>query len=313
MSLLNIRDLSLSIAGVEILQNVSVDMQPGEIVAITGESGSGKSLTALATMALLPRGSVVKGQIFLDENDILTTSESELCAIRGRKIGMVFQEPMTALNPVKTIGSQVAETILIHERISKMEANKRATDMLRRVGLEVSPLRYPHELSGGQRQRVVIAMAIVLRPKLLIADEPTTALDVTTQARILELLKDLVVSFDMGLLIITHDLAVVAEIADKIVVMQNGQIVETAKTEVLLYNMKHPYTRALFNASTHRVVMPEFITSGTLLSVDSVVRTYSLPRNGIFGSRPNFNALENVSFNISHGERVGLVLSLIHI
>ena len=307
MSLLNIRDLSLSIAGVEILQNVSVDMQPGEIVAITGESGSGKSLTALATMALLPRGAVVKGQIFLDENDILTTSESELCAIRGRKIGMVFQEPMTALNPVKTIGSQVAETILIHERISKTEANKRAADMLRRVGLEVSPLRYPHELSGGQRQRVVIAMAIVLRPKLLIADEPTTALDVTTQARILELLKDLVVSFDMGLLIITHDLAVVAEIADKIVVMQNGQIVETAKTEVLLYNMKHPYTRALFNASTHRVVMPDVITSGTLLSVDSVVRTYSLPRNGVLGSRPNFNALDNVSFNISHGERVGLV------
>ena len=307
MSLLNIRDLSLSIAGVEILHSVSVDMQPGEIVAITGESGSGKSLTALATMALLPRGAVVKGQIFLDENDILTTSESELCAIRGRKIGMVFQEPMTALNPVKTIGSQVAETILIHERISKTEANKHAADMLRRVGLEVSPLRYPHELSGGQRQRVVIAMAIVLRPKLLIADEPTTALDVTTQARILELLKDLVVSFDMGLLIITHDLAVVAEIADKIVVMQNGQIVETAKTEVLLYNMKHPYTRALFNASTHRVVMPDVITSGTLLSVDSVVRTYSLPRNGVLGSRPNFNALDNVSFNISHGERVGLV------
>ena len=209
MSLLNIKDLSLSIADIEILHSVSVDMQPGEIVAITGESGSGKSLTALATMALLPRGAEVKGQIFLDENDILTTSELELCAIRGRKIGMVFQEPMTALNPVKTIGSQVAETILIHDRISKLEANKRAIDMLGRVGLEVSPLRYPHELSGGQRQRVVIAMAIVLRPKLLIADEPTTALDVTTQARILKLLKDLVVSFDMGLLIITHDLSLI--------------------------------------------------------------------------------------------------------
>ena len=161
MSLLNIRDLSLSIAGVEILHNVSVDMQPGEIVAITGESGSGKSLTALAAMALLPRGAVAKGQIFLDKVDILATSELELCAIRGRKIGMVFQEPMTALNPVKTIGSQVAETILIHERISKTEANKRAADMLRRVGLEVSPLRYPHELSGGQRQRVVIALSLI--------------------------------------------------------------------------------------------------------------------------------------------------------
>ena len=222
MSLLNVKNLSLSIGSFQILHDVSIDVLPGEIVAITGESGSGKSLTALAVMGLLPYGSVMKGSIWLEEKNILTTSEHDLCSMRGRAMGMVFQEPMTALNPVKTIGDQVAETIIIHERVTKFDANKRAADMLQRVGLTVDPSRYPHELSGGQRQRVVIAMAIALRPKLLIADEPTTALDVTTQARILELLKDLVADFDMGLLIITHDLAVVAEIADKIVVMQNG-------------------------------------------------------------------------------------------
>jgi peptide/nickel transport system ATP-binding protein len=307
MNLLHVKDLSLSIGGIQILQDVSIDMLSGEIVAITGESGSGKSLTALAVMGLLPRGSVTKGSIWLEEKDILTTSEHDLCSMRGRAMGMVFQEPMTALNPVKTIGDQVAETIIIHERVTKFDANKRAADMLQRVGLTVEPSRYPHELSGGQRQRVVIAMAIALRPKLLIADEPTTALDVTTQARILELLKDLVADFDMGLLIITHDLAVVAEIADKIIVMQKGCIVEAEDTHELLSNMRHPYTKALFNASTHRVTLPEYIPSLPLLSVESVARTYNLPRTSVFGSRPKLQALDGISFHISHGERVGLV------
>ena len=307
MSLLSIRNLSLSIGKVDILHNISIDLEPGKILAITGESGSGKSLTALATMALLPRDSLASGIIFLGETDILKTSEARLCQIRGREMGMVFQEPMTALNPVKTIGHQVAETIKIHEKVSKLEADNRATDMLHRVGLKVSPKRYPHELSGGQRQRVVIAMAIALRPKFLIADEPTTALDVTTQARILELLKDLVVSFNMGLLIITHDLAVVAQIADKIAVMQNGRIVEAAETKELLQNIKHPYTRALFNASTHKVVLPEFTPSKPLLTVKSVDRTYNLPRTNVFGAQPQLQALKNVSFHIERGERVGLV------
>ena len=307
MSLLSVKNLSLSIDGAPILQAVSIDMLPGEVVAITGESGSGKSLTALAAMGLLPRGSVSKGFIWLEDKNILTTSEHDLCRMRGRAMGMVFQEPMTALNPVKTIGSQVAETIMVHERVSKFDANRRAADMLQRVGLTVDPSRYPHELSGGQRQRVVIAMAIALRPKLLIADEPTTALDVTTQARILELLKDLVADFDMGLLIITHDLAVVAEIADKIVVMQNGRVVESARTQELLRNMRHPYTKALFNASTHKVTLPKYIPSAPLLLVESVVRTYNLPRKSVFGSRPKFQALDGISFHISQGERVGLV------
>ncbi len=253
MSLLAIKDLSLSIGNTEILHDIDLTIEAGEIVAITGESGSGKSMTALAVMGLLPRGSVATGSVMLDGTDILQTPESDLCKMRGNAMGMVFQEPMTALNPVQTIGAQVAETILIHEKTTKAEAHKRAAAMLERVGLKVSPKRYPHELSGGQRQRVVIAMAIALRPKLLIADEPTTALDVTTQARILDLLRDLVREFDMGLLLITHDLAVVADVADKIAVMQNGRVVESGATRHLLANMQHPYTKALFAASAHAV------------------------------------------------------------
>ncbi|WP_373634836.1 ABC transporter ATP-binding protein [Yoonia sp. SS1-5] len=307
MSLLHIKDLSLSIADTPILHGIALDMQRGEIVAITGESGSGKSMTALSVMGLLPRGAVARGQISLDGTDILTTPEAALCQMRGNAMGMVFQEPMTALNPVKTIGAQVAETILIHEKTTRAVAHQRAADMLIRVGLNVSPSRYPHELSGGQRQRVVIAMAIALRPKLLIADEPTTALDVTTQARILDLLRDLVREFDMGLLLITHDLAVVADIADHIVVMQHGRVVETAPTGQLLHNMTHPYTKALFAASTHAVSLPDHPPKAPLLSVTGVTRDYGLPRARVLGPRPTFRALNKVSFDIGQSERVGLV------
>jgi len=307
MSLLAIKDLGVSINGTAILHDVSLRMTHGEIVAITGESGSGKSMTALAVMGLLPRGATAAGQIVLDSTDILRTSETDLCQMRGNAMGMVFQEPMTALNPVQTIGDQVAETILIHEKTTKVEAHDRAAAMLARVGLKLSPTRYPHELSGGQRQRVVIAMAIALRPKLLIADEPTTALDVTTQARILDLLRDLVREFDMGLLIITHDLAVVADVADKIVVMQKGRVVEAGATQDLLANMQHPYTKALFEASTHVVSLPEAKPSAPMLSVQDVVRDYPITRRRLRGPRPMFRALHDISFEINQGERLGLV------
>ena len=307
MSLLSIQDYSLAIGDAKILHKIDVTVEERQIVAITGESGSGKSMTALSVMGLLPNRSTSKGRIVLDGVDIQNTPEHDLCKMRGNVMGMVFQEPMTALNPVKTIGDQVAETILIHEKTSRLEAKKRAADLIKRVGLKLALTRYPHELSGGQRQRVVIAMAIAVRPKLLIADEPTTALDVTTQARILELLKDLVGEFGMGLLIITHDLAVVADIADKIVVMQKGIVVETAPTQELLHNMEHPYTKALFKASNHKVVLPERSQAGTLLDVTNVVREYALPRKTLFGQRPKFQALDNVNFQIEHGERVGLV------
>ncbi|MES0862201.1 dipeptide ABC transporter ATP-binding protein [Ruegeria sp. SCPT10] len=310
MSLLRIENLSLGIHGVEILKQVSLSIAPGQIVAVTGESGSGKSMTALAVMQLLPDGAESDGSILLDEQEILNRPEAEMCALRGASIGMVFQEPMTALNPVKTIGDQVMETILIHKAMPPAQAQERAEEVLARVGLPSDrfPLsRYPHELSGGQRQRVVIAMAITLRPKLLIADEPTTALDVTTQAQILDLLKGLVTEYGMGLLMITHDLAVVVDMADQIVVMRHGEVVESGATDHLLHNMQHPYTQMLFEASNHRVALPDAKQPQPLLEVTQVVRDYRLPRKGLFDAPGHTRAVDQVSFTLNQGERLGLV------
>ncbi|WP_270731827.1 ABC transporter ATP-binding protein [Shimia sp. Alg240-R146] len=311
MTLLSVENLSLAIGPLPILRDVTFSVAPGEIVAITGESGSGKSMTALSVMQLLPDAATTQGAIHLQDRDLLTIPESDLCDIRGNDIGMVFQEPMTALNPVKTIGEQVAETILIHSASTKSEAHNQAAAMLTRVGLPQDrfPLsRYPHELSGGQRQRVVIAMAIARRPRLLIADEPTTALDVTTQARILDLLKDLVQEFDMGLLMITHDLAVVADMAHRIIVMRHGEIVEQGDTRHLLANMSHPYTKALFEASSHQVDLPAPDEGPVpILSVENATRDYPLPRTRLFAPREHARAVNNVSFDIHQGERLGLV------
>ncbi|WP_171240314.1 ABC transporter ATP-binding protein [Ruegeria sp. HKCCA5491] len=310
MSLLDIENLYLTIHGVPILKQVSLSIAPGEIVAVTGESGSGKSMTALAAMQLLPNGGQATGAIRLEGHDLLTRPEAEMCALRGAAIGMVFQEPMTALNPVKTIGDQVMETILIHKAMPRPKARERAEEVLTRVGLPPDrfPLtRYPHELSGGQRQRVVIAMAIALRSKLLIADEPTTALDVTTQAQILHLLRGLVSEYGMGLLMITHDLAVVADLADKIVVMRHGEVVEEGATENLLRDMQHPYTRMLFEASGHKVSLPDTISPRPLLEVTQVVRDYRLPRKGLFDTPGHHRAVDQVSFTLNRGERLGLV------
>ncbi len=310
MSLLSVQSLSVSIEDTAILKDVSFDMQEGEILAVTGESGSGKSMTALAVMGLLPKAARATGSIVLDGNDLLQASEDTMCALRGNDIGMVFQEPMTALNPVKTIGAQVMETILIHKAMPRDQAKIRAQDVLTRVGLPPDrfPMaRYPHELSGGQRQRVVIAMAIALRPRMLIADEPTTALDVTTQAQILDLLKGLAREHGMGLLMITHDLAVVADMADRICVMRNGNIVEQGAMPDLLHTMQHPYTKMLFDASRHRVDLPIPPAPKPLLEVKNVVRDYKLPRKSLFAVPGAFRAVNNVSFTIQKGERVGLV------
>ena len=310
MTLLQIEYLNLSIGDIPILKDVSLSIQPGEIVAVTGESGSGKSMTAFSVMQLLPERSETTGRVSLNGTDLLASSETEMCAIRGAQVGMVFQEPMTALNPVKTIGDQVAETILVHDAMPPEQARQRAREVLDRVGLPADrfPMsRYPHELSGGQRQRVVIAMAIALRPELLIADEPTTALDVTTQAQILDLLKGLVADFGMGLLMITHDLAVVSDMADRIVVMRYGEVVETGPTRELLTNMRHPYTKSLFEASGHQVDLPDAPEPAPLLQVQSVVRDYRLPRTRLFESPGHFRAVRDVSFTLNRGERLGLV------
>lgn len=311
MNLLNVESLSLSIHGAQILQDVRFTIAPGEIFGIVGESGSGKSMTAYSVMGLAPSGSVADGRILLDGSDLLQKDEPAMCAVRGADIGMVFQEPMTALNPVQTIGDQVAETVLIHGNGSRGDAMRIARDTLDRVGLpaEQFPLdRYPHELSGGQRQRVVIAMAIALQPKLLIADEPTTALDVTTQAQILDLLKGLVDQDGMGMMLITHDLGVVAGIADRIAIMQAGGIVETGETVEVFTRMRHPYTRALFEASGHapdRAVVAG--GDGPLLEVRDLVRDYPLPRRSLFSKPGSFRAIDGVSFNIRRGENLGLV------
>jgi len=314
MTLLAIKGLTLDIAGTPILKGIDLSVAKGEILGIIGESGSGKSMTALSVMQLLPDGAHVAGSIELDGKDLLQKSEREMCDIRGRDVGMVFQEPMTALNPLKTIGDQVAETVLTHTQTSRADAAKIARETLDRVGLgaERFPLdRYPHELSGGQRQRVVIAMAIALRPRLLIADEPTTALDVTTQAQILMLLKRLVDEDGMGMIFITHDLAVVAGLADRVAVMRHGEIVETGETAAVFRELKHPYTRALFAASSHvpKREPPQAPEAGTapVLEAANITRDYRLPRKSLFRPPSFFRAVDDVSLTIERGENVGLV------
>jgi len=306
MSLLEITGLSLAIHGVPILRDVSLTIAPGEVVAVTGESGSGKSMTALTIMQLLPDGSETRGAVILDGQDVTQLSEARMCGLRGDRVGMVFQEPMTALNPVQTIGAQIGETVQLHR--PDLDPRTRTAEVLARVGLKgMSPRRYPHELSGGQRQRVVIAIAIACGPKLLIADEPTTALDVTTQAQILDLLLQLAREDGMGLLMITHDLAVVAQMAHRITVMQNGAVVEAGDTPALLRAPKHPYTKALFAASTHQASLPEQGAHAPLLQVRDVVREYTLPRTRLFAAAGTHRAVDHVSFDIPRGGRVGLV------
>jgi len=310
MTLVRVDDLSVDIHDTAILRGVSLEVEAGKITAITGESGSGKSMTAFSIAGLLPRTAMATGHVSLNGKELLGLDDPAMCKVRGKDIGVVFQEPMTALNPVQTIGDQVAETILIHGAMPRAAALDRAAEVLERVGLpnDQFPLdRYPHQLSGGQRQRVVIAMAIALRPKLLIADEPTTALDVTTQAQVLDLLKGLVAEFDMGLLMITHDLAVVSAFADQIVVMKDGAVVEAAATDDLLRNMTHPYTKALFAASVHAVALPPIKESTALLEVRGVTRSYKTPRKSMFERPGRFVAVDDVSFSLAHGERLGLV------
>ena len=314
MTLLEIKDLRLAIGGTRILRGIDLAVDKGEILGIIGESGSGKSMTALSVMQLLPEGATTSGSITLDGDDLLAKSEREMCRVRGKYVGMVFQEPMTALNPLKTIGDQVAETILTHTKVSRDGAAHIARQTLDRVGLPADqfPLgRYPHELSGGQRQRVVIAMAIALRPQLLIADEPTTALDVTTQAQIMVLLKRLVSEDGMGMIFITHDLAVVAGIADRVAIMRHGEVVETGETGAVFRDRRHPYTKALFAASSHvpERHQPPRPEPGVapVLDAEAIVRDYKLPRRSPFRPADTFRAVDHVSFRIERGENVGLV------
>ena len=237
---------------VKAVEDVSFDVDAGEILAIVGESGSGKSVTSLSVMGLLAEpGHVAGGSMEFEGKDLVTLSEREYRELRGNDMAMIFQEPMTSLNPVYRVGKQIVEAIRTHENVSKKEARERAIDMLRKVGIPSPEKRiddYPHQMSGGMRQRVMIAMALSCNPKLLIADEPTTALDVTIQAQILDLLRRLRDDTGMAVLLITHDLGVVSETADRVVVMYCGQVVEEAEVRALFDHPMHPYTLGLLKS-----------------------------------------------------------------
>jgi len=238
---------------VRAVENVSFEIHPGEILSIVGESGCGKSVTGLSILKLIPSppGQIVRGEILFDGRNLLRLEEKEMEKVRGNDISMIFQEPMTSLNPVFTIGNQIIEAILLHQGLDKIGARRRAIEMLDRVKIPSPETRidaYPHQLSGGMRQRAMIAMALSCQPKLLIADEPTTALDVTIQAQVLRLLKEIQREMGMAVMLITHDLGVVAEIADRVAVMYAGRLVEVGSIEAIFGQMRHPYTKGLLDS-----------------------------------------------------------------
>ncbi len=238
---------------VKAVDDISYDLEEGEVLGVVGESGCGKSVHALSIMRLVPSppGETVAGEVVFEGEDLLKMDDQEMRHIRGNRIAMVFQEPMTSLNPVLTIGRQLTETLELHQNMTKQQARSRAAELLATVGIPDSDRRlvdYPHQFSGGMRQRVMIAMALSCNPKLIIADEPTTALDVTIQAQILELMQELARDFGTAMIIITHNLGVVARYADNVNVMYAGRIIETGSAEEIYHNPKHPYTLALLNS-----------------------------------------------------------------
>lgn len=262
--ILKVKDLKVNFktyAGkVQAVRNVSFDIKQGETLAIVGESGSGKSVTSQAIMQLLPVPPAIYegGEIMFGDTDLLTLSDKQMEKVRGNDISMIFQDPMTSLNPTMKIGKQITEVMLKHQKISKGDANRRAIELLELVGIkdpERGVKQYPHEFSGGMRQRVVIAIALAANPKLLIADEPTTALDVTIQAQILEVMKRVQKEFDTSIIFITHDLGVVANVADRVAVMYAGEIVEIGTVDDIFYNPQHPYTWGLLGS------MPDLTSS----------------------------------------------------
>lgn len=256
-NILEVKDLNISFhtfAGeVQAIRGVNFELKKGETLAIVGESGSGKSVTTKAIMRLLPPGNseIKQGQILFDGKDLSKLTDRQMQKIRGKDISMIFQDPMTSLNPTMTVGKQIMEPLIKHQNMSKAAARERAVQLLKLVGIPKPELRikqYPHQFSGGMRQRVVIAIALACNPKVLIADEPTTALDVTIQAQILELMKDLQNKIDTSIIFITHDLGVVANVADRVAVMYGGKIVEVGTVDEVFYNPQHPYTWGLISS-----------------------------------------------------------------
>jgi peptide/nickel transport system ATP-binding protein len=318
--LLQIRDLSVefrSAAGkVHAVRELSLHVDRGETLVIMGESGSGKSVSASAIMDILdsPPGFITSGEVLFEGRDLLRLPLTERRRINGDKIAMIFQDPLAYLNPVYSVGWQIAESLRAHQGAGAKEGRETAIGLMRRVGIPEPERRidhYPHQFSGGQRQRVMIAMAIANTPQLLIADEPTTALDVTVQAQILELLRDLLRETGMGLLMITHDLGVVADIADRVVVMKDGRIVETGPVRDVFHNPRHPYTQRLLHAIPGRSGVPPHrmpTEAPPLIEVRDLVKHYSPPR-GLFGRHGGepVKAVDGVSIELRRGETLGIV------
>lgn len=296
---------------VKAVQDISFDIHQGKTTAIVGESGSGKSVTALSLLNLNPEISCkTTGEIFYNTQNILTLNHQQLESIRGAKISMIFQEPMTSLNPLHRIEEQIAEAIDLHQNLSKIEMNKRIDELMMLVGLpDIAQKKkaYPHELSGGQRQRIMIAMALANNPDLLIADEPTTALDVTIQRQILDLLKDLQAKFGMAILIISHDMGVVKYMADDICVMQKGQIVEQNTAKTLLSNPKHSYTIKLLSSKPKGKANSLPAHAKSLIQAKKLSVTFH-QRSGFFGQKiSSFTAVNDASFDLKQGETLGIV------
>jgi peptide/nickel transport system ATP-binding protein len=348
MSLLSVRNLIVDFHTSEgvtrAVNNVSFDIPQGKTIGIVGESGSGKSVTSLAIMGLLqkPAAKIPQGEIFFNGQDILKYNDSQMRAIRGNDISMIFQEPMTSLNPVFKVGDQIAETLRVHKKLSKKEAWARAVELMNQVGIpnpSVKAHAYPHEMSGGQKQRVMIAMAIACEPKLLIADEPTTALDVTIQKQVLDLLFNLQREYNMSMLFITHDLGVIGDIADDVVVMYRSNVVEQNQAQAIFTGPAHPYTKGLLacrpklGANPRRLLtVSDFMTEEgvektvpaeriqvfdkesevkvsdeILLEVRDLVTQFPI-KGGLFGGVvDHVKAVDGVSFKIKKGQTLGLV------
>jgi microcin C transport system ATP-binding protein len=316
MSFLEIRDLAIDFAGEgrvnHAVRGVDLDVDKGETVALVGESGSGKSVTALSALQLLPypQASHPSGSIRIDGNEMIGASDATLRDMRGDQVSMVFQEPMTSLNPLHKVARQVNETLLLHQGLSVQSARKRTMELLDLVGLrDVERLldSYPHQLSGGQRQRVMIAMALANNPELLIADEPTTAVDVTIQAQILALLKDLQARTRMGLLLITHDLTIVRAIADRVYVMQGGEIVEHGPTARVFEAPEHPYTRHLLAAEPKGEPAPLDDRADVVMRCANLKVHFPIKAGVLRRTVDYVRAVDDVSFEVTAGHTVGLV------
>jgi microcin C transport system ATP-binding protein len=317
MTLLTVQNLKVGFkpnrgVSIPVVQGVSFQMNQGETLALVGESGSGKTVTAFSILGLLPYPMAFHetGSIAFEGTELLNRGEKFLRKYRGSEIGMIFQEPMTALNPLHTLERQIAEPLLIHKNLTRDQARHRVLELLNLVGFPEGAQRlkaYPHQLSGGQRQRVMIAMALACHPKLLIADEPTTALDVTIQAGIIQLLKDLQKRFNMGLLLISHDLTLVGKIADRVAVMQNGEIVEQGETQKILRQPQHPYTQKLISAEPSGSPVPLPDQPKDILRVENLRVSFPEKPLWFWQKTKHVEAVKGVSLQLRQRETLGIV------